>query len=135
MRDTFKNAGTVMVVDDEAGIREVMALALAAGGHECVAAAGGQEALSVFREREAEIQGVITDLHMPAMDGITLVRQLRELCPGLPIVISSGSISEEDRHAMDELGITSVLPKPYTVTQLLQCVEPMMDSAPCAAAA
>jgi CheY-like chemotaxis protein len=126
---------TLLVVDDESGIREVMTLALEAGGHNCVAAADGREALEVFRAREEDIHGVITDLNMPEMDGISLVRHLRELRPELPIVVSSGCITEESRHALEDLGVTAMLAKPYTATQLLQCVEPLLDPAVCGAAA
>jgi two-component system cell cycle sensor histidine kinase/response regulator CckA len=132
MDGTVKHPATVLVVDDEPGIREVMALALIAGGHQCIAAADGAEALAEVVKHH-EIQGVITDLHMPKMDGLALLRRLREERPELPVVVCSGSISDECRHELADLGVTSILRKPYTAKQLLQCVEPMTHPAPMAA--
>ena len=132
MDGTVKHPATLLVVDDEPGIREVMALALIAGGHHCIAAADGMEALLEVGRHE-EIQGVITDLHMPKLDGLELVRRLREARPDLPIVVCTGCISDAARIALHELGVP-ILAKPYTATQLLRCAESMAHL-PCAAAA
>ena len=130
MEDANANIGTtLLVVDDEAGIREVMTLALQAGGYECIAVANGQEALDACRSSEVGIHGVITDLHMPEMDGIRLVKELREIRPALPIVVSSGLMSEEDRRTFVRLGVETFLPKPYTASQLLRSVESLMCAA------
>ena len=127
-----KHPATLLVVDDEPGIREVMALALIAGGHQCIAAADGVEALLEI-ERHEEIQGVITDLHMPKLDGLELVRKLREARPELPILVCTGCVSDAGRLALHELGVP-ILPKPYTASQLLRCVDSMAHLS-CAAAA
>lgn len=132
MDGMVKHPATLLVVDDEPGIREVMALMLIAGGHHCIAAADGEEALADVVKHE-EIQGVITDLHMPKMDGLALLRRLREERPNLPVVVCTGHVTDECRHELAELGVTSILPKPYTVEQLLECIEPMTHSAPIAA--
>ncbi len=132
MDGTVKHPATLLVVDDEPGIREVMALALIAGGHHCIAAADGMEALAEVAKHE-EIEGVITDLHMPKLDGLELVRRLREARPDLPVVVCSGCIPDAHRVALHEMGI-SILPKPYTASQLLRCVD-SMSHLPCSAAA
>jgi CheY-like chemotaxis protein len=134
MDETAKNGATLLVVDDEVGIREVLCLALAAGGHECITAADGREAINVFLEHESEICGVITDLKMPEMDGFELVRRLRETRADLPIVVSSGSITEEQRQVLAELNVHDVLLKPYTARQLLDAIEPIVQPNPCIAA-
>ena len=120
-----------MVVDDEAGIREVICLALESGGHDCLTAADGGEALALVSAHGSEVCGVITDLHMPEMNGVELIRHLRETRPELPIMVSSGSISSEDRLTLAELGVVDVLPKPYTAKELLRHVESMICGGYC----
>jgi two-component system, cell cycle sensor histidine kinase and response regulator CckA len=127
MEGTLKYPATLLVVDDEPGIREVMALALIAGGHHCIAAADGMEALAEILKHH-EIQGVITDLHMPKCDGLALIRTLHEARPDLPVVVCTGCIGDECRQSLADLGVLAILPKPYTATQLLRCVESMMHA-------
>lgn len=112
----------VLIVDDEPGIREVMALSLETGGYGCIAAADGREALAICAERGEKIDAVITDLHMPNVDGITLIRHLRELRPELTIMVSSGQITEEKQVTLGTLRVTAIIAKPYTATQFLQVV-------------
>jgi two-component system, cell cycle sensor histidine kinase and response regulator CckA len=126
MDETMASAGTVLVVDDERGIREVLVLSLEMGGYRCIPAEDGVAALAAFDSGENEVGLVITDLNMPEMDGISLVRHLRERRPALPIVVSSGCITDEHRVTLAELGVAAVLAKPYTATQLLQCVDPIV---------
>ena len=132
MEGTVKHPATLLVVDDEPGIREVMALALMSGGHHCIAAADGLEALAEFEKHE-EIEGVITDLHMPNLDGLELVRRLREARPEVPVLVCSGCVPDACRIVLHELGVP-ILQKPYTASQLLRCVDSMAHAC-CSAAA
>jgi CheY-like chemotaxis protein len=121
-------ADTILVVDDESGMREVLMLSLEIGGYRCIAAADGREALAAFDYGQDQIGAVITDLNMPEMDGIRLLRELRARAAGLPVVVSSGCISDEDRNTLESLGATAILAKPYTATQLLRCVESIIPA-------
>lgn len=114
----------LLVVDDEPTIREVMSLTLEADGYRCVCVAGAREALEVVEKRGREIQCMITDLHMPEMDGIELIRKLRESGAGakMEVVVSTGYIGDEEREALAELGVTTTLAKPYTCAELLSQV-------------
>jgi CheY-like chemotaxis protein len=128
MDETTAPATTLLVVDDERGIREVLILSLEMGGYRCIAAADGREALAAFDAGPDQIGAVITDLNMPEMDGITLLRELRARASCLPVVISSGCIREEDRGTLESLGVAAILAKPYTATQLLRCVEAIIPA-------
>jgi CheY-like chemotaxis protein len=128
MDGTFKYPVTLLVVDDEPGIREVMALALISGGYHCIAAADGMEAMAEILKHQ-EIQGVITDLNMPKCDGFALIRTLRESRPDLPVVVCTGCVGDEGRQALADLGVLAILPKPYTATQLLHCAESLIHAA------
>lgn len=111
----------VLVVEDEPVVRAVTGRLLTQRGFEVVTAADGQEALEKFIADPAGFVAVITDLMMPRMNGAELVRALRARAPGVPVIVSSGLSGEgEDAlEAMGALGVTAVLPKPYTEAQLL----------------
>ena len=71
----------ILVVDDEAAVREVMQRTLEKHGYRVLTAAEGAEALALFAQHRAEIKAVITDMMMPGMDGPTLVRALAAIGP------------------------------------------------------
>jgi len=79
---------TILLVDDEAGIRKVLAIALEDSGYEVYAAENGLEALEVFRKIAPSI--VLTDIKMPDMDGIELLRRLKELNPETEVIMFTG---------------------------------------------
>ena len=78
----------ILVVDDDAGVREAVCEALGWLGYATESVGGAGEALARFRPGRYRV--VVTDLSMPRMNGLQLVRRLRALEPGLPIMIFSG---------------------------------------------
>ena len=84
----------ILIVDDDEGVRLAVCLALSALGCITEAVGGGAEALGRFRP--GRYRAVVTDLAMPLMNGLELVRRLRALEPGLPIMIFSGEPSLAD---------------------------------------
>jgi two-component system, cell cycle sensor histidine kinase and response regulator CckA len=125
---------TLLVVDDEANIREAIVTTLQVHGYHCYTAEDGTDALALFFERRQNISAVITDLHMGVMDGIELTRSLRRLAPETKIIVSSGHISAEKRATLEGLGVRALLEKPYTAEKLLRSVknalaqtEPVLD--------
>ena len=112
----------LLVVDDEPTIREVMSLTLESDGYRCICAADAREALELVKLRGREIQCMITDLHMPEMDGIELIKKVRETGAQMDVVISTGYLGDEDREALRQLGVTATLSKPYTGAELLSQV-------------
>jgi CheY-like chemotaxis protein len=108
----------VLVVDDEASIREMTREVLEEFGFAVVTAGSGGDAIAVFRERRAEIRVIVTDLAMPEMDGESLVRALREIDSAVAIIISSGLIEGTPL----ETGADALLSKPYTASQLVELV-------------
>jgi PAS domain S-box-containing protein len=89
-RDDRPAGGTVLVVEDEAGVRRALQRMLFAEGYTVVTAANGAEALDLFAARENEFDLLITDLVMPAMDGRDLARKCCALHRGLKVIYISG---------------------------------------------
>jgi PAS domain S-box-containing protein len=79
---------TVLLVDDEEAIREIMSLSLTDLGYPVLTAAGGEEALAAFAAHAPGI--VLTDIKMPGMDGVELLRRLKEIDPDTEVVMISG---------------------------------------------
>ncbi|EFK09863.1 response regulator receiver domain protein [delta proteobacterium NaphS2] len=78
----------ILLVDDEEGIRTVLGIALADYGYEVLTAASGGEAVSVFRKQKPSI--VLTDIKMPGMDGIQVLRKIKEESPDTEVIMITG---------------------------------------------
>jgi two-component system cell cycle sensor histidine kinase/response regulator CckA len=90
-----RGSGTVLVVEDEAQVRDFTCQVLAAHGYDCVEAANGLEALKVVRERGDSIRAVVTDVVMPGLGGGALAERLAELQPALPVLFTSAYAGED----------------------------------------
>ena len=89
----------ILLVDDEEGIRKVLAIALADSGYEVFTAEGGKEAFDIFRKMQPPI--VLTDIKMPGMDGIALLQKIKEESPDTEVIMITG-------HGDMELAIRSL---------------------------
>jgi excisionase family DNA binding protein len=110
----------VLVVDDEASIRELLTRTLALTEYEVEAVADGPS--GVERLRLGSYDLLIADLRMPGMDGLTLIREARRLHPSLPVVIITGYSSESSAIEAVNLGVVGYLVKPFRVPQVLSAV-------------
>jgi len=90
---------SILLVDDEAGIRNVLGISLADMGYQVITAENGRDALGIFKKQKPSI--VLTDIKMPEMDGIELLRRIKELSPDTEVIMITG-------HGDMELAIESV---------------------------
>jgi PAS domain S-box-containing protein len=90
-----RGSGTVLVVEDEALVREFTCRILASHGYRCVEANNGIEAFNFLRQRGEEIAVVVTDVVMPGLGGGALAERLAELRPELPVLFTSAHSGEE----------------------------------------
>ena len=86
----WRGTGTVLVIDDEPGIRDIASRVLEQAGLKVLVAGDGQEGVEVFRDSKQRIDAVVLDLTMPRMGGIEAAGVLRGLRPDLPVVLISG---------------------------------------------
>ena len=105
----------VLVVDDEPDVRTVLSHVLADEGYEVQVAADGQEALEITARESPDV--IVTDVRMPRVDGIELVRRLRAGGQNQPIVIVSAHYA-----AVDLPGVRFV-PKPFDLDHIVEAVE------------
>ena len=121
---TFQGNGeTILVVDDEPAVREVTRAVLTKLNFTVLTASDGTDALIQVAEHRAELRVVITDLHMPQMDGLTFVRVLRHMLPEAGIIVASGRLDEREENEFKTLGVSALLNKPFTQETLVAAVK------------
>ncbi|MEI6413385.1 MAG: response regulator [Pseudomonadota bacterium] len=116
----------ILSVDDSASIRQMVALTLERNGYAVTQAADGREALT--RLRGGGIDMIITDINMPNMNGIELVRQVRAL-PGfkyVPIVMLTTESEESKKQEGRAAGATAWIVKPFNQEQLVAVVKKVL---------
>ncbi len=107
----------VLVVDDEASIRDVLTSTLALADYDVEAAPDGRAA--VARLRAAAYDLLVTDLRMPGMDGLALIREARRLSPTLPVIIITAYSTEASAIDAINLGVQGYLTKPFRIAKIL----------------
>lgn len=110
----------ILVVDDEAAIRESTKTTLETYNYRVLTASDGIEAVSVFAEYKDKIQGVLMDMMMPSVGGLAIIPLLRQFNPDIYVVIMSGLNSTEAVLQAERVGCQGFLPKPFTTRELLQ---------------
>jgi len=117
--------GMILVVDDEAGLRETASLMLAHIGFQVITACDGLEAVEIFGHLHAEIDIVLLDMTMPNMDGKTAFREMRRIDPDVRVILSSGYNEQEATSHFADQGLAGFIQKPYhlaTLRQKLQAI-------------
>lgn len=107
----------VLVVDDEEGIRDLLSRTLAMAHYDVDTTSDGMSALESIRNDGYKL--VIADLRMPGMDGLTLIREVKQINPQLPIIIITGYSSESSAIEAVNLGVAGYLTKPVGIPQVL----------------
>jgi signal transduction histidine kinase/ActR/RegA family two-component response regulator len=121
-------AARILLVDDEVIIRTFLAQYLEERGYELRVAATGAEALAIAGTEK--VDAVITDLSMPGIDGLTVIRRVQELYPGTPAVLLTGYAGDETALALKGAmsGTFSLLLKPVTEDQLLDRISTLLSA-------
>lgn len=115
-------ARTILAVDDSASMRQMVGFTLRRAGYEVVEATDGVEALEYARGNAVDL--VLTDVNMPRMDGITLVRELRQLNPYkfVPMLVLTTEAGPEKKMQGKQAGATGWLVKPFNPEKLLATI-------------
>jgi two-component system chemotaxis response regulator CheY len=120
------NGKVIMTVDDSASIRQMVGFTLKDAGYQVVEAMDGRDALSKLKG--ATVNMVITDLNMPNMDGIELIRNLRatSACKFIPIIMLTTESQAEKKQEGKAAGATGWIVKPFRPEQLLAVVKKVL---------
>lgn len=116
-----KGKGRVLVVDDEDAVRLVAAAAIKRQGFEAMVACDGTEAVELMERDTNVLAGVLLDMTMPKMDGLTTLVALRKIQPKLPVVLMSGHDQGDVARKLEGHADVMLLQKPFTVDELQRC--------------
>jgi two-component system cell cycle sensor histidine kinase/response regulator CckA len=120
--------GTILLVEDEDGLRSLNARGLRSRGYSVIEAANGVEAMEALEERNGAIDLVVSDVVMPEMDGPTLLKEMRQRNPNLKIIFVSGYAEEAFDKSLPENEQFAFLPKPFARSALVEKVKETMTS-------
>jgi two-component system, cell cycle sensor histidine kinase and response regulator CckA len=120
--------GTILLVEDEEGLRALNARGLVSRGYTVIEAGNGIEAMDALERHGGNVDLVVSDVVMPEMDGPTLLKELRERDPELKIIFVSGYAEDAFQKKLPEHGQYAFLPKPFTLKQLVAAVKETMAS-------
>ena len=113
----------IMVVEDEKQMQDILAEYMRRGGHSCVTAEDGVEALALLKQENADL--LILDVMMPHLDGFTVCRLVRERS-GIPIILLTAKAEEEDKLKGYEYGADDYMTKPFSPRVLLAKVNALL---------
>jgi two-component system chemotaxis response regulator CheY len=119
-------AKTVLAVDDSASMRQMIKMTLSGAGYNVIEANDGNHGLSTARTSTVDI--VLTDLNMPGMDGVALIKELRKLNAynGIPILMVTTESDAEKKAQAKAAGATGWITKPFQPDQLLSVMKKVM---------
>jgi two-component system cell cycle sensor histidine kinase/response regulator CckA len=120
-------ARSILIVDDEAGIRLVMRRQLAALGHTVLEADDAVEALARIRADPGSVHLVLADVVMPRMNGTELAAALMVECPDLPVILMSAYTPAGLVRVGVNRSVVPVLMKPFSTDQLVELIEVALD--------
>jgi two-component system cell cycle sensor histidine kinase/response regulator CckA len=119
--------GNILVVDDDDGAREIMAILLTRAGFDVRSAATGVEAVEILRRNPGAFRCVVLDHTMPGMSGARVFDAIHALDPRIPVVLASGYARERIPEELLQRGATCFLHKPFDASQLLAAVRGLLE--------
>ncbi|MEE8111572.1 MAG: response regulator, partial [Acidobacteriota bacterium] len=105
----------LLIVDDEQGMRDLLSIMLRKQGYEVDVAESGEEAISRVTREEYDL--LVTDISMPGLDGLTVLRRVREIAPELPTILITAYASTESAIEALKLGAYDYIVKPFDVEE------------------
>lgn len=116
----------ILIVDDEPTIREATRALLLKNGYAVLTVGEGDAALALASQHADTLRVVLTDVFMPAMDGVALTRALRTIVPAVAVIATSGLDKPEKRRELEEAGVCEFLGKPCASDDLLAAIRRML---------
>ncbi len=119
----------VLLVDDEESIRKLLSRMLESA-YDVEVAADGEAAMRLLRQPDAHYDLLISDLNMPGIDGLMLIREAQRIDPALPAIVITGYSSESSAIEALNLGVAGYLTKPFGTSQVLAAAAKALGARP-----
>jgi len=113
-------SATVLVIDDEEDVREVVRAILERRGMTVLTAEDGRRGVELFREHAERVDAVLLDINMPGLSGEAVLRELRAIRPGVRVILSTGYSAQETALQFGDAPLAGVVHKPYTASMLVE---------------
>ena len=120
---------TILVVEDEETLRDLVSFVLEGKGYRVLRASDGEEGLQLFTERMQEIALVLSDLGLPKISGEDLFRRMRQLKPEAKVILATGYIEPGTKSELLKAGARELIQKPYVPAEVLKKIREALDSA------
>ena len=120
----------ILYIDDDSALVELFTRQLERRGYGVKGCVDAEDAMEQLRADPQAVDLVITDFNMPRMSGLDVARAVREIRPGLPVIVTSGYITEQLRSQAAEAGVAAVISKPNTVQELGELLHHLVGSIP-----
>jgi two-component system cell cycle sensor histidine kinase/response regulator CckA len=118
---------TILIVEDEGDLRQVLELVLTSAGYKVVACADGEQALRLYSSRAVEIALVIADRGLPVLSGDEVFRRVRAINPQAKVILASGFIEPDLKSELLKAGVQDFIQKPYTLNEVLRKTRSVLD--------
>ena len=125
--DAAGGTETLLIVEDEEMLRNILKVLLESKGYRVHAAADGLEAVGMYEGHKHQIDLVLTDIGLPKMDGIEEFRALREINPQVKVMLASGFLEPDAKSELFKAGAKGFIQKPYTSEDLLRKIREVLD--------
>lgn len=119
----------ILLIDDSESIRVFLRQILSGAGHQVLTASDGRHGLEILRSNPVDL--IVTDIYMPELDGLAVMRRAQDLSPGIRVIAMSDRIDTHHLRATTRAeGAYLTLKKPFTPQELLTAVEAVLDPSP-----
>ncbi len=118
---------TILIVEDEELLRSMLRIGLEQKGYTVLAAADGEEAMTIYKRRYREIGVVLSDVGLPKKTGDALFRALKEINPALKMILASGFMEPNDKSEILKAGVKEFVQKPYELSTVFRTVREILD--------
>ncbi len=118
---------TILIVEDEEGIKDLVCEILNNQGYKTLAAADGEEGFKLYKENQNKIDLLVTDIRMPKLTGIELYHKVRELSPKLPVICLTGYDIDDEAQKLHNEDKIKLLTKPFALKELVFLVKKQLE--------
>jgi CheY-like chemotaxis protein len=118
---------TILIVEDEESLREMLILTLEAKGYSVIAANDGLEAIELYNRNKHLIDVVVSDVGLPRLSGEKVLQRLRNINPAVKVILASGYLEQTQRFEAIEYGAKYILQKPYSPDEVLTTIRKIID--------
>ncbi|MDI6803655.1 MAG: PAS domain S-box protein [Bacteroidota bacterium] len=118
---------TILVIEDEQSLRDLMKEFLISNGYKVITATDGEEGLIVYKQNISEIKLVFSDIGLPKIDGLTLFENMRAILPEVKTILTSGFLASNKKSEIINAGVKDFIQKPYHPEEVLKKIRKVLD--------